>query len=508
MARFEHLRLKEHKGLKQATLLDLRKINVVCGPNNSGKTTVLECIANDKRHAMGKALDADAAARIDKTSMAGKHWTVSQFAEAYPRLLKQIVSSRPAWFSDDTNAFWECLVEVWQGEGFAGLPGSPADVHPPYQREFSGHPSVVLIPAKRELETTTQPQAYEDVHPDGRGVLNYLFKSKNQDESSSLRKNFDAISAAFHDISAGYAFEVFFQPTSGRSHPPPPAFVELRFRHNRNSWIQAAHCGLGLHDLLIILYFALTSEHEVVLLEEPENHIHPEMQRRLATFLRDRTQKQFFLATHSSVFLNTQLADRVFTCRITDAVHVENATSRASVLTELGYSIADNLVSDVIVLCEGPRDKSVLEQFFQKIGLLDRKNIKMWPLGGDIMDQLDLSVFQQSHQIIALVDGDPKSSHIRERFAEKCAALNIAVTRLKRYAIENYFSLRAIAAVMPDQALPAEIKELDHKRRVSDQLGFDVKKHGAKIAKEMTLDEIKGTDFERFLHAVANIADV
>jgi len=81
------------------------------------------------------------------------------------------------------------------------------------------------------------------------------------------------------------------------------------------------------------------------------------------------------------VFLNTELADRVFTCRLLpDGVRVENTTNRAAVLTELGYSIADNLVSDLVVLCEGPKDKPVLEEFFHKMGLTDQFNIKLWPL--------------------------------------------------------------------------------------------------------------------------------
>ena len=124
-----------------------------------------------------------------------------------------------------------------------------------------------------------------------------------------------------------------------------------------------------------MLYFAVASEHELVLIEEPENHLHPELERRLITFLRERGQKQLFLSTHSSIFLNTQFADRVFSCRMTDSIQVENATSRASLLGELGYSIADNLVSDLIILCEGPKDKPVLEEFLHKMGLLGQYNL-------------------------------------------------------------------------------------------------------------------------------------
>jgi hypothetical protein len=173
-------------------------------------------------------------------------------------------------------------------------------------------------------------------------------------------------------------------------------------------------------------------------------------------------------------------------------------------LSELGYSITDNLVSDVIVLCEGPTDKTVLEELFQTIGLSSAINIKIWPLGGDIMDQLDLSVFSQSYKVLALIDNDPGSAPIRKRFLERCEELNIDCHRLKRYALENYFSLRAIKEVIGEP--PNKIDELDPNRSVTEQLGFQVKRNGAKIAKEMRLDEITGTDLYEFLDKVSKVS--
>jgi hypothetical protein len=55
--------------------------------------------------------------------------------------------------------------------------------------------------------------------------------------------------------------------------------------------------------------------------------------------------------------------------------------------------------------------------------------------------------------------------------------------------------------------MPTGISELDPKKPVSDQLGFEVKKNGGKIAKEMKLEDIKATDFEEFLQKVAGLAD-
>src|SRR5579862_840807 len=49
----QHLKLFGWKGLNSCVLDDLGKINVVCGRNNSGKSTVLECIDHKEHRAQG-----------------------------------------------------------------------------------------------------------------------------------------------------------------------------------------------------------------------------------------------------------------------------------------------------------------------------------------------------------------------------------------------------------------------------------------------------------------------
>jgi ABC-type polar amino acid transport system ATPase subunit len=509
MANLQHIRLGSHKGLQSARLTDLGRINIVCGPNNSGKTTILECIARPSLHVAGlKISDAIAKSIAEEGVRGGVGWGGKNQAlnQQYIEAVKKGFSVQSIWFRDEFQKLIESV--DWT---FAGNWGNPeGNLGPSFQKRFPDHPPSVLIPAKRRLETSNEVHALHKILPEGDGILGFLFRAKNQDESSADRKSFEEIKVGFQEISSGYDFDIFFSsatvPPTSSAEKTNHTVVELRFRRKGANWIPASDCGLGLQELLIVLYFALASEHEMVLVEEPENHLHPEIQRRLIAFLRERTKKQFFLSTHSSVFLNTQFADRVFTCRMTDSVHIENATSRAAALTELGYSIADNLVSDLVVLCEGPKDKLVLDEFFQKMGLLDRANIKVWPLGGDIMGQVDLSVFQESHKLIALLDGDPGSSAVRKRFVSKCEEQKIHVTRLKRYSLENYFSVAAIASVMKGQ-MPAGIMELKPNERVSDQLGFEVKNNGGRITKEMKLEDIKGTDFEEFLMQVESLLD-
>jgi len=119
------------------------------------------------------------------------------------------------------------------------------------------------------------------------------------------------------------------------------------------------------------------------------------------------------------------------------------------------------------------------------MGLSGKRNIKLWPLGGDIMGQLDLSVFGEAYRVVALLDNDPGSSRARKKFTEKCSELQIPVHRLELYSLENYFTLSAITSVMGES--PNKVSKLKPGTRVAEQLGYEVKRNGSKIAEQRSL---------------------
>jgi hypothetical protein len=122
------------------------------------------------------------------------------------------------------------------------------------------------------------------------------------------------------------------------------------------------------------------------------------------------------------------------------------------------------------------------------------------------MEQLDLTVFGESYRVVALLDQDPKSAKVRKRFIEKCEEQKVPVHQLKRYALENYFTVTAIRTVMGGQ-MPSEISALDPAKKVSEQLPFELKRNGGKIAKEMSLDDVKNTDLWTFLELVRQLLE-
>jgi hypothetical protein len=494
-----HLKLSPHGILEESQLLNLGHLNVVCGRNNSGKTTLLTHILNkDRTHAGIEASEEQHllfAMRYCEGTVFRENEQLNRGGKEVLALAKETFDRRPIWFRNEGPDFLEVFSASWHKfPTLRSFGAEPKRVNPSFHGLFPELPTALLIPPKRILELTVGFSVSSQVAPSGAGLLNHLFQLKNQEHGTASRFLYDAIASAFEHISGGYRFDVISGGGSGG--------LVLRLRTPRGHSANASDCGLGMQDLLVLLFFALEPDAQLILVEEPESHLHPEMQRKLLEFISKREDKQFIFSTHSNVFLDGAYVEKVFFTTYSGSITVRDETNRALILSDLGYQVSDNLVSDLIILVEGPTDVPVFETFLQKLGVLGDFAIKFWPLGGDIMDQLDLSVFAQGYKIVAVVDQDPGSEAIRRRFITKCKSAGIEVHRLKRYAIENYFSIRAIREIFGSQ-VPDQVTELKPDTPVEKQLGFNVKNRSRNIARAMELDEFLQTDLGKVLKDLA-----
>ena len=139
------------------------------------------------------------------------------------------------------------------------------------------------------------------------------------------------------------------------------------------------------------------------------------------------------------------------------------------------------------------------------MGFGDNFNIKYWPLGGDVMSELDLSVFTEKNKVIALIDNDPGSRVIRTRFETNCREHQVWCMKLERYSIENYFTLDALKRFY-QQDFPKGLIELKKDQNIDVQMGFvkngqktrSVKSHNHQIIKLIALSDIEKTDLYAF----------
>jgi len=487
------LKVTGYRDIKQITLNNLGRINVICGKNSSGKSTVLNAFtinnSNDTKILRGINLSLHYSKElIDYMAKTiGVVYSDVDNVQACFDVFKETADDKPCWYEDDAIDFQERFNNIWTQ--YYRIP-APDSLNA-FKSTFNNSLRPIMIPPKRSLDTEATTQAI-GVHSTGKNILGNLFKSKNSIDDRALKGYFDKMRSAFRFITDGTNFDIDMNNEKS---------IKLKLHINQNStWVDAAQSGLGFQDLIVILYFSFFSSENFLIIEEPENHLHPDIQRRLLAYLKKEIKdKQFLFSTHSNVFLDSLYVDRVYLTKYTDSqITLTDETQKSTILSELGYSINDNLTSDMIVLVEGPSDVPVLKQFLNKMGILDRYNIKFWPLGGDIMAQVDIEVFKQNYNIIALIDRDDGSNSVRQKFAEKCKALSIHCHRLEKYAIENYFTVDALRKVFGAQ-ISEEFQSINPDEKLEDQLGIDVKARTNNIAKQMEVSDIEGTDLHDFL---------
>lgn len=504
--------VRNHKGLQATRLTGLGHINIICGRNNSGKTTVLEALAKS-----GNGCVTSPVTLLDDIKEFGRQGVPARLYErVWPAALQKIQE----WNTQHGGAFAESELKVMveaikeaieeainnnaelkSNQPFANALKQDANelrkslltaMSNIYKNTFQA----VLIPARRRLDSEAPFSLPPTLSPSGEGLLPHLFFCRNQRKGSAERTYYESVRQAFFEVSQGYQFDLSVTNSE---------VISIDFQSDQIQARPGSDCGLGLHEALVIIAVTMWGDYTAVCIEEPESHIHPDMQRRLLGMLRNLVSKQFFISTHSNVFVNSSVANRVlFTRYENDMVYIDDVTSRATILHDLGYSVTDNLVSDLVLLVEGPTDVPIIEEFLDKLGLSTRYDIKIWPLGGDIMDQLDLSILAAQYKLLALVDLDPGSGGVRRRFYKNCERFGIEQFRLQRYSIENYFTLDALRQVFGSQ-IPSSVTEVAPSVALKDQIGINVKKNNRKIAQVMKFEDIEHTDLGTFFFRVRDL---
>ncbi len=300
-AHVQSLQIRGLRGVREGELTGLRPLTVLTGPNGCGKSTVLDALLLAGSNSPAEALARVVARR--KSLWQGAKWLVS---DPTGMATLRLVASRGAY---------NCRVAAEAAEASAGsLPGSEELTRPLWNLEMTEAPREQSVRRLAAASVGADNQSWRR----GFGARQPLVLQGGT-ELAAMGWEWEPLHVAYgRVVRAGrkssvldYAAKLLGPGTQLESLPEDDGSSQLYVTLPGCLPVPVAVAGDGVAAGLQLVMEVAASSADVLLVEEPEVHLHPEAIREVARVLvaAVRAEKQVIVATHSLELIDALIAE-------------------------------------------------------------------------------------------------------------------------------------------------------------------------------------------------------
>ena len=219
-----------------------------------------------------------------------------------------------------------------------------------------------------------------------------------------------------------------------------------------------SNVGTGVEQLIIIGLASYIFPEKLILIDEPELHLHPCAQKRSMKYLNEEVDAQFVVATHSAAILDSIDADVI---RIendgvkTVGQKIESNTDKYRAVRDLGHSPSELIQTNYAIWVEGPSDRIYINHWIKRIDekLTEGIDYSVVFYGGRVLAQFSfaddgsdlVNAVSLSREFAVVIDSDKKSkdteiNKTKIRVSEEIKKLGGFCWITQGREMENYLS--------------------------------------------------------------------